>query len=183
MKNKLVISVLVCLGLLGLSISVSAQAQNLSDALAEGKALALGVGVSGQIEEVLVAPGDKVEKGQRLLSLNTERFQSKVDAAIVRLDFLKFKLQLAEEDYARQQELYEEGSLSTVELQMLEVNVKQAKSELADGRATYHGANRDLANAQIFAPVQGEIIAVPLVGQNVSVEGGVPVLINMHIQE
>lgn len=172
---------LLILGIVGFCAPLSAQTHNLSDALAQGEALTLGLGVSGQIEEVLVAPGDKVEKGQLLLSLNTKRFQAKLDAALVRLDFLKFKLQLAEEDYARQQELYEEGSLSTVELQILELNVKQAKSELAAGRSAYHAANRDRANAQILAPAHGEITAVPLAGQYVSVEGGIPVIIKMRV--
>ncbi len=173
--------VLLILGMMGVCATLSAQTHILSDALAQGEVLALGVGVSGQIEEVLVAPGDKVEKGQHLLSLNTKRFQSKLDAALMRVDFLKFNSQLAEEDYARQQELYEEGSLSTVELQILELNVKKAKSELATARAIYHGANRDLANAQIFALTSGEITAVPLVGQYVTVDGGIPVIIKMHV--
>lgn len=182
MKKKLIISLLLSLATMSFSMIGLAQTQNLSDALAEGKELTLGVGVGGQIKEVLVAPGDSVEKGQHLLSLNTERFQSKLDAALAGLDFLKFKLQLAEEDYARQQELYEEGSLSTVELQMLELNVKQAKSVLATGRAAYHAANRDLENAQIFAPAAGEITAVPLVGQFVSVQDAIPVIIKMRVE-
>lgn len=157
-----------------------AQAQNLSDALENGELLILGVGVSGQIDQVLVAPGEKVSKGQRLLTLNTERYQSSVNAAGAVVEFLKFKAQLSEEDYARQRELYEEGSFSTVELQMLELGVKQAKSELATARADYQAAKQDMVSAQITAPADGEIVAVPLPGQHVSIEAGLPVLIKMR---
>ena len=158
----------------------SAQAQTLSDALDNGEAMGLGVGVGGQIAEVLVSPGDRVQKGQILLSLQSERLQAAVDAAQAKFEYLQFKAQLTEEDYARHQELFAEGSFSTVELQMLELGVKQVQSELAHANADLVTARQNLAAAKIVAPIDGRIVAVPVVGQRVSIEGGVPVLIKIR---
>ncbi len=154
-------------------------AQTLSDALASGEALGLRAGVSGQVAEVLVAVGDRVEKGQHLLSLGSRTYQARLDAARTKQAQLAFELQLVEEDYARQQELYDEGSLSTVELQLYELKVKQARSQLAQVNADTAVAAANLEYTRIVAPMNGQITAVPLVGQRVNIVSGLPVLIRM----
>lgn len=161
--------------LLGSTLS----AQTLSDALGEGGNLDLRVGVDGEVAEVLVESGQRVEKGQLLIKLNTERYQSRIDAASAVLQSAKFRLRLNEEDFARQQALFDEGSLSTVELQMFEFKTIQAKAEMMTARANYQSAKRDLAGAQILAPVPGEVVAVPLIGQRANIQSGVDVLIKM----
>lgn len=105
--------------------STTGVAQSLSDALSNGEALALSAGVSGQVARVLVKPGENVEQGQLLLSLGATTYQSRLDATRAVQAHAQFNLQLIEEDFARQQELYEEGSLSAVELQQLELQVKR----------------------------------------------------------
>jgi RND family efflux transporter MFP subunit len=162
--------------------SAGSGAQTLSDALSNGELLALSPGVGGQVAEVLVKPGEQVNKGQVLLVLDNAIYLSRLNARQAVLEYAAFKLQLLEEDYARQQELYDEGSLSTVELQQLDLNVKQARSEWAVAQAKHAVMAEKLANTKIVAPVNGEITAVPLVGQRVSVKAGLPVLIRMKLR-
>jgi len=162
--------------------SAGSGAQTLSDALSNGEMLALSPGVGGQVAEVLVKPGERVRKGQVLLVLDRATFQSRLSARQAVLEYAAFKLQLLEEDYARQRELYEEGSLSTVELQQLDLGVMQAQSELAVAQAKHAVMAEKLANMRIVAPADGEIAAVPLVGQRVSVKSGLPVLIRMKLR-
>jgi len=162
--------------------SASSGAQTLSDALSNGEMLALSPGVGGQVAEVLVKPSERVKKGQVLLVLDSATYQSRLSARQAVLEYAAFKLQLLEEDYARQQELYEEGSLSTVELQQLDLGVKQARSEWAVAQAKHAVMAEKLANTKIVAPADGEITAVPLVGQRVSVKAGLPVLIRMKLR-
>ena len=157
-----------------------ASAQTLSDALAEGRPLDLHVGVSGQVAEVLVAEGDQVEAGQLLLSLGTATFQARLDAARVKQAQLEYELQLEEEDFERQQELYEEGSLSTVELQLYQLEVRRAQTGLAQAKADAAVAAANLEFSRIYAPAKGRITAVPLVGQRVNTAMGLPVLIKMQ---
>jgi len=57
-----------------------------------------------------------------------------------------------------------------VELQQLDLSVKQARSEWAVAQAKHAVMAEKLANTKIVAPVNGEITAVPLVGQRVSVK-------------
>ncbi|MCP4009177.1 MAG: efflux RND transporter periplasmic adaptor subunit [Proteobacteria bacterium] len=159
--------------------SAGSVAQTLSDALSDGEVLALSPGVSGQVAEVLVDPGELVKKGQLLLSLGDTTYKSRLEAVRATHAHAKFRLQLLEEDYARQEELYEEGSLSAVELQQLDLVVKQARMELAIARAAVDVAMANLAFTKIIAPADGEITAVPMVGQRVSINLGLPVLIKM----
>ena len=173
---------LIVFGALVVAYSASSIAQTLSDGLANGDALALSVGVSGQVAEVLVKPGDQVKRGQLLLRLGSTTYQSRFDAVTATQAHAKFKLQLLEEDYARQQELYEEGSLSTVELQELDLVVMQARKELALAYAAVDVAAAQLSFTKIVAPADGEVIAVPMVGQRVSVNAGLPVLIRMRLR-
>ncbi len=162
--------------------STAGVAQSLSDGLENGESLALSAGVSGQVARVLVKPGEQVEKGQLLLSLGTTTYQSRLDATRAAQVHARFKLQLVEADYARQQELYEEGSLSTVELQQLDLLVMQARMQLAAANAALDVATANLAFTKIVAPADGRITAVPLVGQRVNINAGLPILIKMSLQ-
>ena len=164
-----------------LACSTASVAQSLSDDLSNGEALALSTGVSGQVARVLVKPGEQVKKGQLLLSLGTISYQSRLDATQAVQAHARFKLQLVEADYARQQELYEEGSLSAVELQQLDLQVMQARMQLAAANAAVDVATANLAFANIVAPADGRITAVPLVGQRVNINAGLPVLIKMNL--
>jgi len=169
-------------GLIAGLTSYGVAAQTLSDELAAGETLGLSVAVGGEIAEVLVAPGDQVKHGQLLLRLVDKTYQSRLDAAKSAQDYARFKLQLQEEDYARQQEIYDEGSLSTVELQELDLKVKQTRSELASARAAVNAAAAVLSFSKITAPADGLVIAVPMVGQRVSVDAGLAILIRMKMQ-
>jgi RND family efflux transporter MFP subunit len=160
----------------------SSVAQSLSDALSSGEDLALSAGVNGQVARVLVVPGEQVKKGQLLLSLSTTTYQSRLEATQVTQEHARFRLQLLEENYARQQELYEEGSFSAVELQQLDLLVKQARMQLASAKAAVDVATANLSFTKIVAPADGRITAVPLVGQRVNINAGLPILIKMTLQ-
>ncbi len=165
---------------LSLAVVSIVNAQTLSDQLGSGEPIGLRVGISGEVAELFVEAGDRIKAGELLLKLNTEHFLSELNAAQAKLDAVNYQYQLSKENFARQQELYDEGSLSTVELQQLELGVKQVKAERAQARTGVSTAKRKLANAQIISPVAGEIIAVPLIGQRANVESGQDVLIKIR---
>lgn len=176
------INVFIISAIITLSYSAGSGAQSLSDALSNGEALGLSPGVSGVVAEVLVSPGEQVKKGQLLLMLDSTVYQSRFKAKQAALAHASFRLQLHEEDYARQQELYEEGSLSAVELQQLDLVVKQAQAGMSDAQADVDEAAANLAYTKLIAPVDGEITAVAMVGQRVSIKVGLPVLIRMVLR-
>ena len=162
--------------------AVQAGAQTLSDAIANGAALELGVGVSGEVADVLVSSGENVQQGELLLKLDAVPFQAELNRAAAQLAYAREKHQLQQDDYDRQNELYEEGSLSTVELQILGLQVKQAAAELAAARADYQLAEWRLKQAQIVAPVDGEIVAIAMPGQRVTLGKGLPVLVKLKVK-
>lgn len=155
--------------------------QTLNDVLAQDGVLALRAGVGGEVVNVNVEQGEQVAKGQLLLKLGDRVQASQLKAAEAALVYLSFKLQLAEENYERQQELYDEGSLSTVELQLIELGVLHDKSVVASARAVVDEVKQNLAYTQIIAPADGKVIALPMVGQRVSVEAGLPVLLKLRL--
>jgi len=169
---------------LGLAVFAGpfASAQTLSDALANGGEMALGVGVSGEVSEVLVKTGENVQQGELLLKLDTVPFQAELNKASAALAYAKEKHQLQQENFERQNELYEEGSLSTVELQVIGLAVKQTAAEVAAAQADYQLAEWHLKQATIIAPIDGEITATVMAGQRVNVQNGNPVLIKMTVK-
>ena len=165
-----------------LLVSGLSYAQSLDDVLMQDGVLALRAGVGGEVVSVSVEQGEQVTKGQLLLKLGDRVQGSTLKAAQASLTHLNFKLQLAEEDYERQQELYDEGSLSTVELQLIELGVLHDKSVAASARAAVDVAEQNLSYTQIIAPADGKVIALPMVGQRVNVEAGLPVLIKLRLK-
>ena len=164
-----------------LLISGLSYGQTLSDTLGKDGVLGLSAGISGEVSSIRVQYGERVKKGQLLLTLDDRVQASALKAMQAKLEYLSFKLQLAEEDYERQQELYDEGSLSTVELQLLELGVLHDKSAVTEAHAAVDHAMQNLAYAQIIAPADGEIVALPVVGQRVNITGGLPILLKLRL--
>lgn len=155
------------------------QSQVLSDQVAKGEPLMLTVGVSGEVAAVMVGPGDRVNKGDVLLRLNQSVFKAKLQAASLLVELRKSQANLLESDYERQQELYAEGSLSTVQLEEIEAAWLQARAMLSDALAEKVLAQRRLALTEINAPSDGEVIAVAYVGQRVNVTAKQSTLIKL----
>jgi len=118
----------------------------------------LGVGVSGEVAKVLVKAGDKVKAGDLLLELNLGAYQTALNAAGADVAYHTRALQEARADYARADELYQEGSLSTVELQNTELSLLGAESKLAAAVEKQAWARSKLGLARVVAPVDGTIV-------------------------
>jgi len=99
--------------------------------------------MNGQIKKIHVREGDRVKKGQLLVSLNTSLTESSIKE-------VKTGLELAEKLYEKQKELWEQKIGS--ELQYLEA--KNAK-EQAEARLATLNAQMDMA--RIRAPFNGEV--------------------------
>ncbi len=157
-------------------------AQVLSDSIAEGAALELSPGVSGEVSEVLVNVGENVQQGKLLLRLDTTQLHAMKDQAAADMAYHQEKHKLAKQHYDRQQELYDEGSLSTVELEMVGLEVTAAAADLARANAASITAKWMLSQAEIRAPFDGEIIAVAAPGQRVNLATSQGVLIKMRVE-
>ena len=118
----------------------------------------LNLGVSGYVAEILVASGQSVKRGERLLSLDQGRLQASLERAqaMVQVKTPAHSQMLTILEKA--QELFDRDSLALVELQQAENNLKLAKGELDIARADLIDAQLNLKQTNLFAPIDGIVL-------------------------
>ena len=121
----------------------------------------LSTRVSGVVEEVLVKPGQSVKKGAILLRLNKVIFQAQVDEADAESERLRAEEADAKRDLDRAQELYSRTVSSTSELDTAKLRYTRAKSALNIATARLTIAKKNLIDAELRAPFNGVVAALP----------------------
>lgn len=120
--------------------------------------------LAGRVEKLLVRLGDRVEKGQPLLLLNSP------DLGQARADFAKAKsgLSQAEKTYARQKDLTEHGIGAQRELEQAEADRTVARSELerAGKRLEQLGVSLDAPAGPLVvrSPISGRVVDLAVTG-------------------
>ncbi|WP_276495892.1 efflux RND transporter periplasmic adaptor subunit [Pontibacter litorisediminis] len=141
--------------------------------------------VSGEIIELNVEEGDSVVKGQLLLRIRPDNYQSLVDAqqamvntqranlaqAKARLSQAQANYAQVEQNYQRNKPLYEQKVISQAEWQQIESNFMATKAEVESARqsvrasefnvqnaiASLKDARENLNKTTIYAPVSGTV--------------------------
>ncbi len=127
--------------------------------------------VSGEIIELPINEGDQVRKGDLLIRINPDIYQSAVNRALAALNSskaavssAKAQLKEIESSFKRSQKLYTQKVISDAEFEaaqrgfdVAELNVQSAQYQLASAQATYREANDNLARTTIYAPHDGTI--------------------------
>lgn len=144
--------------------------------------------VAGQIVDLYVREGDQVEKGDLLLRINPDLFESalsRAEAALnnARANLSTAKARLAQSSaqliqakraYERNTNLLESGAISDAEYEQIEANflvaeadkeaaeqsVEAAKFNVASAQATRNEAADNLKRTSIFAPQDGIVSAL-----------------------
>lgn len=152
------------------------------------KDLVINSDVAGQIVEMNVKEGDRVEKGELLLRINPDLFESalsRAEAALnnaranvasskARLAQARAQFTQAERSFQRSESLFEQEAISQAEYEQAESNflVAQAEKEAAEqgvqaaeysvasARATRNEAADNLKRTSIFAPRDGIVSAL-----------------------
>jgi len=113
--------------------------------------------VSGVVHQVNVKVGEKVKKGQLLLSLDQKVFESEV----IEADKLLYSAQLyrdeAKKELERAEELYERTVLSDHELNVARIGFAKMDALLAAAESQKQKADYALKYSQIIAPVAGKV--------------------------
>lgn len=100
----------------------------------------------GDLVELLVRQGQKVNPGQAIAKIKSQAVKSSYDAAMA-------TLAQAEDGYARAKKVYDKGSMT--EVKMMEINTK-----LSQARASADAAKKALEECTVRAPFAGEIADV-----------------------
>lgn len=135
--------------------------------------------IGGPVHEILVAPGQTVQAGQPLLTVNSP------DYSAARSAYLKARdaFQLADKIYTRSQDLYTHGAIAEADLQQAETSRNQARADLQasedtlralglrDPEAVAQNPPKTTSQIPVIAPVAGEVVE-RLVGPGQLLQGG-----------
>lgn len=117
--------------------------------------------VSGMVEAVLVKPGQHVKKGAVLLRLDRTVLQARLEEAQAELARARADEADAKREQGRAQELYDRTVSSTSELEAAELRYARAQAALSAAKARRVIARKNLADADLKAPFDGVVKAVP----------------------
>ena len=139
---------------------------------------------SGEILYLGAEVGDFVEKGSMLGQIDQRTPTNILDQSASDLEASKVRLENAESQYERGEELYSQGNVSEKDFEDIQENLAQAKSSLVRTQVTYENAKIALDDTVVRSPLDGTIISRPVeVGQVISsptsAVGGGTVLMTM----
>ena len=117
--------------------------------------------VSGVVEAVLVKPGQRVKKGAVLLRLDRTVLRARLDEAKAEYARAQADEADAKREQGRAQELYDRTVSSTSELEAATLRYARARAALSAAQARRVIAQKDLADAELKAPFDGVVNAVP----------------------
>jgi RND family efflux transporter MFP subunit len=117
--------------------------------------------VSGVVDQVLVRAGQSVKKGAILLRLDKTILQARLDEAIAELARAQADEADAKRELDRAQELFARTVSSTTELDASTLRYTRAQTALTAANARRVIAQKNLDDAELKAPFDGVVGAVP----------------------
>ena len=147
-----------------------------SGTLQPSNTVPVGAQVSGQLQKLHVQIGDQVELGQLLGEIDARVQKNKVDSsrasiasAEAQITARKEALVLAEANWERQQRLWSEQATSKQEYDSAKNNLASAQASLTQqeqsiiqSKATLATDETLLEYTQIFAPISGTVVSLPM---------------------
>ncbi len=113
---------------------------------------------SGEIINLLVDVGDRVEPGDLLAEVDPRDVRTAYNQAKADLDVASARLQISEAQLERSQELFEAGFLTQQELESAQLDFANAQATLVRNEANMELAELRLADVTIRAPSAGTIL-------------------------
>jgi HlyD family secretion protein len=130
----------------------------------------------GRVTAIFVEEGEKVRKGQLLLTVDQERYRTTVEQrqasvrmqeiAIVRLET---QLDNQRRQWQRTAELRERGLIdedsydtATNNLAIAEIDLESSQEQLSQTHSQLEQAMDDLSKTQVFAPIDGTVISLDI---------------------
>lgn len=154
----------------------------------------VGTQVSGQLQQILVEFGAKVEKGQLLAQIDPAIYQAKVSADEAQLQNLKAQLAdkqaqklLAQQQLKRQKELLSSKATSQDAHDIADANLKIAEAQIAmveaqikQTESTLNGDRANLNYTKIYAPMSGTIVNITAKqGQTLNANQSAPIILRI----
>lgn len=148
--------------------AATALAANIDATVSWSQRVEMSTAVSGTVSEVNAKVGERVKKGQLLLTLDDVRFKAALQQAKAAQRHSRYMLAEAEREWDRAKELYERTVLSDRELQLAENNHIAALAAQAKANAALINAEKDLGDSMIHAPFAAVVVSRQVeVGQTI----------------
>jgi RND family efflux transporter MFP subunit len=149
---------------------------NVSGQIESQETAAISTRIMGFISSVTVNPGDRVQKGQLLATINNRDILAKRAQAEAMVSESEATLADAKKDYERFEELYRKQSASEKELENATLRYNSVKAKTEAAKEMKNEANAMLIYTNLVAPFSGVVV------QKNNDEGsmanpGVPILI------
>lgn len=113
--------------------------------------------VGGYIREIHVKPGDRVAPGAALVAVDQRQESAAVDSAEAQVQAARTAVDLARQTLTRTQQLYDEGLVSTQELERAQASVQTAEAVRTSAGAAAAQRRVQLQYYSVRAPVGGTV--------------------------
>jgi RND family efflux transporter MFP subunit len=113
--------------------------------------------VSGYLKSMHFKDGAFVSKGDLLFVIDPRPYQAALDRAKARADQAKAQLELARDERARAERLFESNAVSQQEFQARVQAEREAAARLEAAQAAVHSARLNLGFTHVRAPISGRI--------------------------
>jgi len=113
---------------------------------------------TGRLVYLGVVEGDAVSKGQIIARLEDDDIRAQLEAAKANLRVDEAELKEAENNYRRQQNLFEDGLIAKMELEAAEARYKRILASIDLSEARIKEAEVALENTRIRAPFDGTVL-------------------------
>jgi membrane fusion protein, multidrug efflux system len=132
------------------------------DAVVEAvRQTALAPQVSGTVVEISVRPGDRVRAGQVLVRLDGRAASQGAASSAAQVDAARAALDVARQDFERQQRLFSQGYISQAALERAQAQFKATSAQLQAQIAQADAARTQVDFYVLAAPYAGLVAEVP----------------------
>lgn len=135
----------------------------------------LSTRMMGFVDKTHVNVGDKVTKGQLLISINNADLSAKQAQANAGITEAQAAYENAEKDYQRFKNLYEDNSATRKELDDMQAHYNMAKARLEGAKAMHSEVNSQFAYADLRAPFNG-VVTSRMIEEGDMANPGVPLI-------
>jgi len=156
--------------------SASLNAITASGQVQASQSATLSTRFMGNVEDVSVNVGDKVQNGQILISLDAANLNAKLSQAKAGIIQARANLKNVQTNFDRFQKLFEQQSISQKELDDITTQLSVAKAQLETALQMKNEVDSQLKYAEIKAPFSG-IVSAKFIKEGSMAHPGKPLLI------
>jgi len=113
--------------------------------------------ISAEIIKIYIKEGDRVEKGQLLVELDSQVYKALKEKAESTVMSAQATLKRTEADYRRTEGLFQQNLTSQAELDAREADKLLAQSQLRQAEASLREAEDNLKKTRLLAPISGVV--------------------------